>query len=334
MSERNIGEKWSETISEEEDIIVDSSIPNSWSKSVREIESSKNKSECGESEESPPQESPQNLGEDLGYLGYHLPPADPMNFQSSPNPPFLLSPHINPLSPYIYQQYLSHAPSSIAPLQFPTPRYPNIFNPSASSIAKREQLPFELMANCRMRIPLPSRWIGEHVVYVNAKQYSRIVKMREKKMQRNGGRYGHKDQHVHNGVWGKRTYRHQSRHLLAVNRVREKNGRFKLKEGSALKGNQNENIHIDRNQNIYMGKNISNNHSPHPPDQPPDQPLPDPPLDFPPADTLTECGVTNKGDGSEDIQDKNEFLATQSLMKISTIKSYSANPTYSDLQIN
>lgn len=65
-----------------------------------------------------------------------------------------------------------------------------------------------------IKLPLPQKSFEEKLIYVNAKQYCRIIKMREKKE-----RKPKRDKII-------RKYMHESRHKHAAKRARCPNGRF------------------------------------------------------------------------------------------------------------
>ncbi len=71
-----------------------------------------------------------------------------------------------------------------------------------------------------LKLPLPPSHFEDEPRYVNAKQYLRIIKMREKRQQRPERPRAIKK------------YRHESRHEHAKRRKRCKNGRFVSQKGS------------------------------------------------------------------------------------------------------
>jgi hypothetical protein len=76
----------------------------------------------------------------------------------------------------------------------------------------------------QLRLPLPPSKFEDEPRYVNAKQYLRIIKMREKKQQQPSI------------VKMIRKYKHESRHEHAKRRQRCENGRFVSKESNEKSG--------------------------------------------------------------------------------------------------
>jgi hypothetical protein len=89
--------------------------------------------------------------------------------------------------------------------------------------------------NNNLRRPLPSELLEEEPVYVNPKQYERIMKLRIKKAQR--GMLKNSTIPVDKN---KDSYKHLSRHLHAKRRERGTGGRFLSKEAQKKKDEEDE----------------------------------------------------------------------------------------------
>jgi len=89
--------------------------------------------------------------------------------------------------------------------------------------------------NNNLRRPLPSELLEEEPVYVNPKQYERIMKLRIKKAQR-----GMLKNSIVPVDKNKDSYKHLSRHLHAKRRDRGAGGRFLSKEAQKKKDDEEE----------------------------------------------------------------------------------------------
>ena len=97
---------------------------------------------------------------------------------------------------------------------------PSIFTPTPGLAGIQSIRPPELYRHEQVRLPLPPTRFEDEPRYVNAKQYVRIIKMREKR-----ARQPEKTKPI-------RKYKHESRHIHATRRERCNNGRFISKEKS------------------------------------------------------------------------------------------------------
>ena len=110
---------------------------------------------------------------------------------------------------------------------------PGIFSPSPNLQGFQPPGPLELYQNDQIRLPLPPTRFEDEPRYVNAKQYVRIMKMREKRM-----RQPEKPRTI-------RKYKHESRHRHAIRRQRCENGRFISKKKFQNKDQSEENEESD-----------------------------------------------------------------------------------------
>jgi len=143
-----------------------------------------------------------------------LPQFKTYSLKSFPDIPAVCSSSEYPLNP---NQMYFKLPGQLA---FPTPSF---LDTSGSLTRTHFSIP------CRaeqLRLPLPPTRFEEEPRYVNAKQYVRIMKMREKRQKR-----PQRTRTI-------RKYMHESRHQHTIKRQRCKNGRFVSKSNTSHKQHQ------------------------------------------------------------------------------------------------